>query len=124
MRTIPGNFCQLDNAHLTHPFLDGDAGVSGQADQLTVKSLEVVDGRGEVCQLGGGEGVEGGGKDDDGCVGGAPGQHQRLLLSVPMDQDRSLRGALVIGGQVLGKDGCSVPLNIGVNPKPSAAWTL
>ena len=88
-------------AHLKHPLLDGDTGVPCEADQLTVEGLKVADGRGEVGQLHGGEGVEGGGKDDDGEVGGAPWQHQHLLIPVPMDQHWTLRRALVIGSQVL-----------------------
>ena len=88
-------------SHLKHPLLDDHTGVPGQADQLAVQSIEVTDGRRELGQLHGGEGVKGGGKDDDGEVGGAPWQHQHLLIPVPMDQHWALRWALVIGSQVL-----------------------
>ena len=56
-------------SHLKHPLLDDHTGVTGQAYPLAVKGGKVVHGRGEVGQLGSGERVEGGGKDDDGEVG-------------------------------------------------------
>ena len=94
---------ELALAHLKHPLLDGHTGVPGQADQLTVQGVEVTNCRGEVGQLHGGERVKGRGKHNDGEVGGAPWQHQHLLIPVPMDQHWALRGALVIGSQVLRK---------------------
>ena len=55
-------------SHLKHPLLDDHTGVPGHAEQVAVKGVKVVHGRGEVGQLGSGERVEGGGKDDEGVV--------------------------------------------------------